>query len=46
MALVSKCLENGAEMPQSVLMPKCFVGFVAVVSGNRYYSQLTAFYMP
>ena len=33
--LVSKCLEIGAEVSQSVLMPKCFV---AKVSGNRRYS--------
>jgi len=31
-ALVSKCLEIGAEVSQSVLMPKCLV---AEVSGNR-----------
>ena len=30
--LVSKCLETGAEVSQSVLMPKCLV---AEVSGNR-----------
>ena len=30
--LVSKCLEIGAEVSQSVLMPKCLV---AEVSGNR-----------
>jgi len=29
--LVSKCLETGAEVSQSVLMPKCLV---AEVSGN------------
>jgi len=32
-ALVSKCLEIGAEVSQSVLMPKCLV---AEVSGNRH----------
>jgi len=31
-ALVSKCLETGAEVSQSVLMPKCLV---AEVSGNQ-----------
>jgi len=31
--LVSKCLELGAEVSQSVLMPKCLV---AEVSGNQY----------
>jgi len=31
--LVSKCLEIGAQVSQSVLMPKCLV---AEVSGNRY----------
>jgi len=30
--LVSKCLETGAEVSQSVLMPKCFV---IEVSGNQ-----------
>ena len=30
--LVSKCLETGTEVSQSVLMPKCLV---AEVSGNR-----------
>jgi len=30
--LVSKCLEIGTEVPQSVLMPKCLV---AEMSGNR-----------
>ena len=31
--LVSKCLETGAEVSQSVLMPKCLV---AEVSGNLF----------
>jgi len=31
--LVSKCLETGAEVPQSVLMPKCLV---AEVSSNHF----------
>jgi len=32
--LVSKCLETGAEVSQSVLMPKCLV---AEVSGNPHF---------
>jgi len=35
-ALVSKCLEIGAEVSQSVLMPNCLV---AKVSGNRSHSS-------
>ena len=36
--LVSKCLEIGAEVSQSVLMPKCLV---AEVSDNMYAASLT-----
>ena len=34
--MVSKCLETGAEVSQSVLMPKCLV---AEVSGNQHDSR-------
>ena len=39
--LVSKCLEIGAEVSQSVLMPKCLV---AEVSGNRLFKYSTLVY--
>jgi len=43
-ALVSKCLETGAEVSQSVLMPKCLV---AEVSGNhpQHYPLVDSFYL-
>ena len=38
---VSKCLETGAEVSQSVLMPKCLV---AEVPGNHYVDENSALY--
>jgi len=44
--LVSKCFEIGAEVSQSVLMPKCLVAEVSVKCPLLFYAQNLYFYFP